>query len=258
MSDNNSDYEKKLAQANAARLRQIDRKKTKLASPEYQTARLAKQKESQSRNYERLQERLSDPEYVEQQRSKQIRAAEKQRERLQARESDPVYIKQKIEKKIAQAKIIQDRAREKLLAAKKSTAVKTNLQNKSKSIGMKGRSPTAREKQLGNRIAEIGCICCLNKGWYTSAMQQHETAKFVSLHHVDGRTKDWAHAKVLPLCAYHHDTPAPADAPTELHPIHRGSKRDWEKVNGSEEELLKQVYEIIQESMPWQDSKTLG
>lgn len=36
-----------------------------------------------------------------------------------------------------------------------------------KSKGMKGRNPTALEKRLGNKIGDIGCICCLNKDLYT-------------------------------------------------------------------------------------------
>lgn len=82
-------------------------------------------------------------------------------------------------------------------------------------------------------------------------MQKQEMTKFVSLHHVDGRTKIWAHAKVLPLCAYHYDTPAPSHAPDELTPIHRVNKKEWVEMNGTEDELLKQVYEIIEEERPW-------
>ena len=82
-------------------------------------------------------------------------------------------------------------------------------------------------------------------------MAEQESTKFVSLHHVEGRTKEWAHAKVLPLCAHHHDTPAPSHAPDELTPIHRGNKKEWIELNGTEEELLKQVYEMIDEERPW-------
>ncbi|MDH5217280.1 MAG: Ref family protein, partial [Gammaproteobacteria bacterium] len=117
--------------------------------------------------------------------------------------------------------------------------------------GIKGRNPTALEKILANKIGDIGCICCLNKKWYTSDMAEQESTKFVSLHHIEGRTKEWAHAKVLPLCAYHHDTSAPSHAPKELTPIHRGNKKEWIELNGTEDELLKQVYEMIDEDRPW-------
>ncbi|MDH5359711.1 MAG: Ref family protein [Gammaproteobacteria bacterium] len=243
MSDNHSDYEKKLAQANAARLRQIERQKARLACPEYQKKRLAKQNDTQSRALERKQKRMSDPEYINEQREKQIKASEK----LRIKESSPEYRKKQIAKKIVQAKIQQAKAATKSLSDIQTVkAVKRNT-----SSGMKGRSPTAVEKRLGNKIAGIGCICCLNKGWYTTDMQQQESTKFVSLHHVDGRTREWAHAKVLPLCAYHHDTPAPDKAPVELTPIHRGNKNEWVQINGTEETLLQQVYALIDEKPPW-------
>jgi len=248
MSDNNSDYEKKLAQANAARLRQIERQKAKLACPEYQQKRLAKQKDTQARTLERNQQRMSDPQYISEQREKQLKASEKQRERVRAKQSSPEYINKQIAKQIAQAKSQQEKVATKPLKTKSILTLKTK---KSSSNGMKGRNPTAIERQLGNRIAEIGCICCLNKGWYTTDMQQQESTKFVSLHHVDGRTREWAHAKVLPLCAYHHDTPAPDTAPVELTPIHRGNKNEWIQINGTEEILLQQVYDLIDEKPPW-------
>ncbi|MDH5184034.1 MAG: Ref family recombination enhancement nuclease [Gammaproteobacteria bacterium] len=247
-----SDYEKKLAQVNAARQRQIERQKAKLACPEYQQKRLAKQKETQIRTLERKQQRMSDPQYITEQREKQIKASEKQLERLRVKESSPDYKKNKIAKQITQAKIQQDKAATKALA-NKDIGTLNEKKRKPTSKGMKGRNPTAVEKRIGNKIAEIGCICCLNKNWYTPDMQAQETTKFISLHHVDGRTKEWAHAKVLPLCAYHHDTPAPDNAPDELTPIHRGNKKQWVLLNGSEEALLEQVYDIIQEERPWID-----
>lgn len=246
MSQDNSDYEKKIAQANAARLRQLERQKAKLACPEYQKDRQAKQlesqKKSQLRSYERMQERLSDPSYYEVMRDKQIKSSEKQLIKLQIKESSPEYVVQKV---------TTNKKKINLTSKKKIIDVDAKLPKPLKSKGTKGRNPTAIEKRLGNKIGDIGCICCLNKDWYTSDMQEQEMTKFVSLHHVDGRTKEWAHAKVLPLCAYHHDTPAPSHAPDELTPIHRGNKKEWVELNGTEDELLKQVYEIIEEERPW-------
>lgn len=60
---------------------------------------------------------------------------------------------------------------------------------------MKGRTPTAEEKRLHDRIASIGCIACRLDGISNS---------LVSIHHIDGRTKPNAHKKVLPLCGPHH------------------------------------------------------
>ena len=237
MSQNKSDYEQKIAKANAARQRQLEKQKEKQASPEYQKAQQEKQQASQlktqQRAFEKKKAQLDDPAYVEaqqlKQRETQMKAFEKQRARQQVKEASPEYKVQKIK-------------------AMKSKPIKVKP---IKSKGLKGRNPTALEKILANKIGDIGCICCLNKKWYTSDMAEQESTKFVSLHHVEGRTKEWAHAKVLPLCAHHHDTPAPSYAPDELTPIHRGNKKEWIELNGTEEELLKQVYEMIDEDRPW-------
>ena len=232
MSQDISDYEAKIAKANAARQRQLEKQKAKLASPEYQKSQQEKQQasqlKSQQRAFEKMKARLDDPAYKEEQQDKQyktqMKAFEKQRARQQVKEASPEYKVQKIK-------------------AIKSKPIKSK--------GIKGRNPTALEKILANKIGDIGCICCLNKKWYTSDMAEQESTKFVSLHHIEGRTKEWAHAKVLPLCAHHHDTPAPSHAPEELTPIHRGNKKEWIDFNGTEEELLKQVYEMIDEDRPW-------
>ena len=252
MPQDNSEYEKKIAKANAARQRQFDKQQAKQASPEYQKELQEKQQasqlKSQQRAFEKMKAQLDDPEYLKaqqlKQRETQMKAFEKQRERQQIKEALPEYKKQQI-KKVTAAK---DKAVQK---EKKSKTVISVGVKKIKSKGLKGRNPTALEKKLANKIGDIGCICCLNKNWYTSDMAEQESTKFVSLHHIEGRTKEWAHAKVLPLCAYHHDTPAPSHAPEELTPIHRGNKKEWIALNGTEDELLKQVYGIIEEDQPW-------
>lgn len=308
MSQDQSDYEKKIAKANASRQRQLDKQKAKIASPEYQKAQQEKQQaaqeKSQQKAYQKMKGRMADPDYITEQQEKQLetqsKAFEKQRARQQVKEISPVYKtqkakisspeKQKEQQEKQQAAQLksrlksQQRAVEKLKDRMADSAYIKEQQEKQretqskafekqrarqqvkeaspeykvsnppkpiKSKGTKGRNPTALEKMLGNKIGDIGCICCLNKKWYTTDMQEQETTKFVSLHHVDGRTKEWAHAKVLPLCAFHHDTPAPSHAPEELTPIHRGNKKEWITFNGSEDELLKQVYEMIEEERPW-------
>lgn len=64
-----------------------------------------------------------------------------------------------------------------------------------KSKGNKGRTPTAEERRVMDAIAQIGCIACLKDG---------HANPWISLHHIDGRTKPGAHQLVLPLCAPHH------------------------------------------------------
>ena len=251
MSENKSEYEKKITKANAARNRQIERQKEKLASADYQKKLQDKQKASQSRAYEKMQARMANPDYINDQWEKKLKAAEKQKARLQVKESTPEYISKQIDKKISQAKALQEKS-----FKKSSSKFINKLTRSTKSKGLAGRNATVIEKRLANKIGDIGCICCLNKSWYTTQMQEQEGTKFISLHHIDGRTKPWAHAKVLPLCAYHHDVPAPSYAPSELTPIHRGNKKEWVEFNGTEEALLKQVYEMIEEDQPWLFAET--
>tara|TARA_R110002111_G_scaffold84660_3_gene132885 strand:+ start:2562 stop:3350 length:789 start_codon:yes stop_codon:yes gene_type:complete len=255
MSESQLDFAKKIAKANAARQRQLDKQKQKQASPEYQKAqqekRQATQNKSQQRAFEKMKARLDDPAYRQEQQHKQresqIKAAEKQRERQQVKETPAGYALQNTQLLNTRP----DKLRKKTAKTQAISAVDVKRSKPIKSNGLKGRAPTALEKKLGNKIGDIGCICCLNKKWYTTDMAEQEGIKFVSLHHVEGRTKQWAHAKVLPLCAYHHDTPAPNDAPDELTAIHRGNKKEWVALNGTEGALLKQVYEMIDEERPW-------
>ena len=250
MFEDKSEYEKKIAKANAARNRQIERQREKLASVDYQKALQDKQKAAQKRAYDKQQARMVNPDYINEQWEKKLKAAEKQKARLQVKESTPEYISKQIDKKISQAKALQEKSLKKATEKPSSKSINKSIRA-IKSKGLAGRNATAIEKRLANKIAEIGCICCLNKSWYTTEMQEQESTKFISLHHIDGRTKPWAHAKVLPLCAYHHDVPAPSHAPSELTPIHRGNKKEWVAFNGTEDELLKQVYEMMEEDQPW-------
>ena len=82
---------------------------------------------------------------------------------------------------------------------------------------------TKAERTHWYRIAEIGCIACLQDG-------VHNT--HVSIHHTDGRTKPGAHMKVLALCGPHHQTGgewAPA-----IHPY----KAQFEARFGTQAQLL--------------------
>ncbi len=72
-------------------------------------------------------------------------------------------------------------------------------------------NPTRTEKLLWSRLAsEVGCIACRIDGRIN-----HQ----VSIHHIDGRTKNGAHSNVLPLCAEHHQTGG-EEAPA-IHPWKR-------------------------------------
>lgn len=82
---------------------------------------------------------------------------------------------------------------------------------------------TKAEKEIQRKIAELGCVACLKDGIYNS---------YVSIHHIDGRTKPGCESKVLALCAGHHQTGG-TEAPS-IHPW----KARFEAKYGSQEELL--------------------
>jgi len=86
-------------------------------------------------------------------------------------------------------------------------------------------------KAYWDKVASIGCIACLQDGIHND---------YVSIHHIDGRTKPGAHYKVLPLCGPHHQTggeTAPA-----IHPY----KARFEAKYGTQAELLNIVKGLIQ------------
>ena len=98
---------------------------------------------------------------------------------------------------------------------------------------MKGRTPTKAEKALWHDMAGTGCIACLIDG---------RVNPWVSIHHIDGRTKPGAHKLVLPLCAQHHqqDDTDPLGR-IAVHP----NKARFETKYGSQMELLAMVMERI-------------
>jgi len=60
---------------------------------------------------------------------------------------------------------------------------------------MKGRTVSVEQKRFHTRLASLGCVACRAHGRINT---------YVSVHHIDGRTKPDAHWLVLPLCASHH------------------------------------------------------
>jgi hypothetical protein len=95
---------------------------------------------------------------------------------------------------------------------------------------MKGASRTKAEKEYQDRIASVGCICCLQDGIYTP---------HVSIHHIDGRTKPGAHYKVLSLCGPHHQQ----DDTSGVIAVHPNKAR-FQREYGSQYELLEQAKQI--------------
>lgn len=259
-----SDFDKQKAAAQ----RRSDKLREKQSSPEYKAKQLAKQREAaerqQQRQRDRQQERLTDPEYRQAQLDKAKAKQEEQRAKarlkpiktIRKKSSKPVDVEAQRAKQLATAQRQQQKQRDKQKAQLDDPEYQKHKKlspstKPIKSKGLKGRARTAEEKRLEALLARIGCICCKNKGWYTEAMNNQEGQHFISMHHVDGRTKPWSHAKQLPLCQYHHDTPAPSHAPEELFPLHGTGRKLWEKVNGSQAELLQQVYDMVGETQPW-------
>lgn len=95
---------------------------------------------------------------------------------------------------------------------------------------MKGATRTKSEKEYQDRMAQVGCICCLQDGIYNP---------HVLLHHIDGRTKPGSHLKVLPLCAHHHQQ----DDRSGVIAVHPNKAR-FQQEYGSQYELLEQAKKI--------------
>ncbi|GAL07922.1 recombination enhancement function protein [Photobacterium aphoticum] len=145
-----------------------------------------------------------------------------------------------------------ERAKNKQITKQKTTSTRQKpLKTKTKatSKGLKGRAPTAAEREVMDSIGKLPCVCCLLKGRFTP---------LISLHHMDGRTKPYAHMMTLPLCAYHHDTPADKSTIEEypdLIPYHArglaGGKKAWSEQNGDGFVLLAMIYQAIGFNAPF-------
>lgn len=207
-------YEKQRASLERQRQKQRD----KQADPEYRASKFEQQQRQQERQRERQMEKLCDPEYRE--RMKKNKAASIERYMANAKLKPPVTIKSD-----------------------------TKSRAKPKSKGLMGRTPTALERSLMDKIGALPCAAC-------SAMGIDNTV--IALHHVDGRVKPNAHAKVLPLCAYHHDVPLTPEERAihgDMFPVHAkgsyGGKKAFETAYGTQDLLLSVVYELIEEPRPW-------
>lgn len=100
-----------------------------------------------------------------------------------------------------------------------------------KSKGMKGSSVSTAQKAFHDQLASrIGCVACRMDGIFND---------YVSIHHIDGRTKPDAHWKVLPLCGSHHQDDGHAIA---VHP----RKAVFETRYGKQKDLLVWCIEQLQ------------
>ena len=208
---------KQLEQQKKAQERARAKQLAKFNDPKEKAKKLAKAKASQEKQRQKQIDKMNDPKERAKQEKKR---AESQRKRIEKEKTKPVV--------------------------KKTTA-------KPKSKGLLGRTPTAQEKGIMNKIGSLSCICCFNKD---------RDNPVISLHHLDGRVKENCHAWVLPLCAYHHDTALDKESLAkypDMIPIHAkgtlGGKAQWRLLHGNEWDLLKQCYELLGISFDFLNSK---
>jgi|GEM_PF-1100623 len=190
---------------------------------------------TQKRARQRAIDKANSPEQREKARAKAIASQEKTR----AKQQTPEYKAKQKEK----AKIAFD----KKIAKNKKSFTKIVTRKPIKSKGLAGKSVSSSEKALHNKMAAVGCIACINAGITTAG-----EGSYVSVHHCDGRTKPYAHEHCLGLCQWHHDTPMTKEMQAlypDVFPIHakgaEGGKALWEKVNGTQEELIMQLWKLI-------------
>jgi hypothetical protein len=100
---------------------------------------------------------------------------------------------------------------------------------------MKGRTPTAEERRWMDAAGQLGCIACHHLGVHSPQ---------VSLHHIDGRTKEGAHFKTIPLCHFHHQG---GDMRGEFVSVHPWKTR-FEERFGTQLELLDLCRQMVKEN----------
>lgn len=101
-------------------------------------------------------------------------------------------------------------------------------------MALKGRNPNKNEKQHMDKVVQLGCIICRNKGFLNTPAE---------IHHIEGKTKDDAHLLVLPLCFQHHRQGGMEEPFISRHPY----KSRFIKAYGTEQELLDQVNKLVKE-----------
>ncbi|MBK5075161.1 recombinase [Budviciaceae bacterium CWB-B4] len=95
---------------------------------------------------------------------------------------------------------------------------------------MKGRTPTKEQKRFHDNLCQhVGCPACYIDGIFND---------YVSVHHIDGRTKPDAHWKVIAACGNHHQIGDGCEA------IHRNKAR-FIKQYGTEMFLHRMSVEIL-------------
>lgn len=195
--------------------------------------KLEKAKAQQARARLRAKEKMNSPEYKAKQKEKAVAARSKEIEKR----STPEYKAKQKENYIASVARAKTRAKEKPI--KNRTPIKSK--------GLAGNARNNSEKSLHDKMAAVGCIACINAG-----LSFDGAGAYVSIHHCNGRTKKQSHEESLGLCQWHHDTAMTKEEQAiypNVFPIHAkgslGGKNPWERVNGTQEELIVQLWAII-------------
>ncbi|EKO3439424.1 hypothetical protein NTE19_003316 [Vibrio fluvialis] len=211
---------------------------------------------------QRWQAKVNSPEYREKQQAKEqvrrARQAEKARikreeklEELKRNGGNPkvTFVSERLSEVVSNSR------------KKKATSLKRKPTSKKSSRGTKGRSHTAEEKRMEDKLAKLPCICCSllqEGGLIPSGINLEGDTQYneVSLHHIDGRTKPLAHFKQLPLCGWHHQNAIPPELRDHPHyqylvPVHAdgiwGGKAQFNALFESEQRLLEECYARIGE-----------
>jgi hypothetical protein len=95
---------------------------------------------------------------------------------------------------------------------------------------MSKKPPTKAEREHMSRVAELGCIACRKLGFHDSLAEIHHIRSGM------GMGQRNSHFKVIPLCPHHH-----RHGPDAIHVSPAAFQRKF----GHEEDLLKQVYELL-------------
>lgn len=98
---------------------------------------------------------------------------------------------------------------------------------------MKSRHVTNEQAAFHYALSSIvGCIACRKLGLFND---------YVSIHHIDGRTKAACHWRVLPLCGEHHQL-------GQHGPARHKNKAEFEGAFGAECELLAECVGMLESS----------
>lgn len=217
---------------------------------------LKKKQEAQQRAMKRQIKKQECPVHQEKVRAKKIvsqnKMIAKQKLKQSAAPSEEQLLKARVSLRKSQEKQRNKALLQRTLPSAQVRSLKASKPKASKiKIKSNEKSRNKGDMSLHDLMGGLGCIACRNQGLGLVDMDSSIT-NYVSIHHVDGRVKTHCHKLCLPLCQWHHDTPLSVDESKKwpmVFPIHAkgsvGGKTSWEKINGKQSELIKQVWKLV-------------